>query len=107
MSADYAKPDWAVVDYQMYCLDPHVVDRQTNTGLMLRGPAPERIENDSYFNNAIRISSQPLSKHTMKRLRLSLMRKTDHINCVMSRRVRVWFYAPPAISYVEVKHDNI
>ena len=49
MTAEYVGPDWEVVDYQIYCLDPEVVDRQTNSGLMLRGPAPKRLEKGKYF----------------------------------------------------------
>lgn len=45
----YATPDWEVVDYQMYCLDPEVIDRQTNTGLLLRGPKPQHLEKGKYF----------------------------------------------------------
>jgi len=49
MTAGYVGPDWEVVDYQIYCLDPEVVDRQTSTGLMLRGPAPKKLEKGKYF----------------------------------------------------------
>jgi hypothetical protein len=49
MAEGYAEPDWEVVDYQIYCLDLAVVDRQTGAGLLLRGPAPKRMEKDDYF----------------------------------------------------------
>lgn len=49
MTAEYAEPDWDVVDYQIYCLDPDVLDRQTGTGLLLRGPAPRTLEAGRYF----------------------------------------------------------
>jgi hypothetical protein len=49
MTEGYAEPDWEVVDYQMYCLDSEVVDRQTNTTLLLRGPKPQNLENGKYF----------------------------------------------------------
>lgn len=49
MAAGYAEPDFKVVDYQIYCLDPYVIDRQTNTGLLLRGPKPKNLTKGDYF----------------------------------------------------------
>lgn len=49
MIEGYANPDWDVVDYQMYCLDSEVIDRQTNTGVLLRGPKPQNLEKGKYF----------------------------------------------------------
>ena len=49
MAAGYAETDWEVVDYQIYCLDPEVKDRQTNTALLLRGPKPQSLEEGKYF----------------------------------------------------------
>lgn len=49
MTEGYSDIDWKVVDYQTYCLDPEAIDRQTNTGLLLRGPKPQSIEECSYF----------------------------------------------------------
>jgi hypothetical protein len=49
MTAGYAEPDWEVVDYQIYCLDPEVMDRQTSAGLLLRGPAPQDLDESKYF----------------------------------------------------------
>ena len=49
MTEGYADPDWEVVDYQMYCLDSEVIDRQTNTVLLLRGPKPQNLESGEYF----------------------------------------------------------
>lgn len=49
MTEGYSNPDWEVVDYQTYCLDPEVIDRQTNTGLFLRGPKPHCFGKGKYF----------------------------------------------------------
>lgn len=49
MTAAYAEPDWDVVDYQIYCLDSEVLDRQTKAPLLLRGPAPATIEAGRYL----------------------------------------------------------
>lgn len=48
MTEGYATPDWEVVDYQIYRLDS-VIDRQTNAGLLLRGPKPQNIQDGKYF----------------------------------------------------------
>jgi hypothetical protein len=45
----YTNQDWEVVDYQIYCLDPEVIDYQTNTELLLRGPKPQKLEEGKYF----------------------------------------------------------
>ena len=49
MTEGYSNPDCEVVDYQTYCLDPEAIDRQTNTGLLLRGPKPQDLEKRKYF----------------------------------------------------------
>lgn len=49
MTAEYAAPDRDVADYHVYCLDPQVRDRQTGTGLLLRGPAPRTLAAAQYF----------------------------------------------------------
>lgn len=49
MTAEYAAPDRDVVDYHVYCLDPEARDRQTGTGLLLRGPAPRTLAAGQYF----------------------------------------------------------
>lgn len=49
MTAEYAEPDWEVVDYHIYALDPEVRDRQTGAPLLLRGPAPRSLEEGGYF----------------------------------------------------------
>jgi hypothetical protein len=49
MTEAYAQLDWEIVDYQMYCLDPDIIDRQTNSSLLLRGPRPQNIQNGDYF----------------------------------------------------------
>lgn len=49
VTAEYAEPDWDVVDYHVYCLDPDVRDRQTGAALLLRGPAPRTLEAGRYF----------------------------------------------------------
>jgi len=49
MAGAYAETDWEIADYQIYCLDPEVLDRQTNTGLLLRGPKPQNLEGGNYF----------------------------------------------------------
>jgi hypothetical protein len=45
----YQDADWKVVDYQIYCLDPDILDRQTQTTLLLRGPKPAHLEKGNYF----------------------------------------------------------
>ena len=49
MTEGYAEVDCEVVDYQLYCLDPAVTDRQTKTELLLRGPEPQNLEEGKYF----------------------------------------------------------
>lgn len=49
MADGYAEVDREVVDYQTYCLDPEIIDRQTNTPLLLRGPKPHNIEQGNCF----------------------------------------------------------
>jgi hypothetical protein len=49
MTADYAEPDRELVDYQLYCLDPRVRDRQTQAPLLLRGPVPATLAPHQYF----------------------------------------------------------
>ena len=49
MAAEYQDPDWRVVDYQPYCLDPQVMDRSTKRPLHIRGPRPDHFEPGSYF----------------------------------------------------------
>ena len=40
MAADYAAFDREVADYHIYCLDGEVLDTETNSPLLLRGPPP-------------------------------------------------------------------
>ncbi|ACK72623.1 hypothetical protein PCC7424_4253 [Gloeothece citriformis PCC 7424] len=49
MTHYYQETDWNVVDYQIYCLDEAVIDPQTNTVFMLRGPKPATLQKGEYF----------------------------------------------------------
>jgi hypothetical protein len=49
VTVDYAAPDREVVDYQMYCLDTDVRDRQSGAPLLLRGPRPRTLNAGEYF----------------------------------------------------------
>jgi hypothetical protein len=49
MAADYAAFDWEVTDYNVYCLDRHVLDAETNSPLLLRGPRPETLGSGNYL----------------------------------------------------------
>lgn len=49
MTHAYQDTDWEVADYQIYCLDPDITDRQTQEPLLLRGPKPENLEPENYF----------------------------------------------------------
>ena len=49
MSAEYQEPDWRVVDYQAFCLDPQVLDVSRNCPLRIRGPRPASLERGGYF----------------------------------------------------------
>ncbi len=49
MTYYYQETDWEVVDYQIYCLDESIIDRQTNTAFLLRGPKPETLQKGQYF----------------------------------------------------------
>jgi hypothetical protein len=49
LTAEYAQTDGEVVDYQIYCLDPHVLDRETGASLLLRGPRPGSLDAGRYF----------------------------------------------------------
>src|SRR5262245_34670382 len=49
MAGAYAETDGRVVDYQIYCLDAALIDRQTETALLLRGPKPQNLDPGRYF----------------------------------------------------------
>lgn len=49
MAGAYADTDDEVVDYQIYCLDAELIDRQTDTALLLRGPRPQSLGKAQYF----------------------------------------------------------
>lgn len=49
MTYEYQETDWDVADYQIYCLDDELIDRQTNTQFLLRGPKPKNLEEGKYF----------------------------------------------------------
>lgn len=49
MAEAYQVTDWQVADYQLYCLDEALLDRQTNTPILLRGPKPESLNKGDYF----------------------------------------------------------
>lgn len=49
MAAEYQDPDWPVVDYETYCLDPQVIDRSTKRPLHIRGPRLPHFDPGSYF----------------------------------------------------------
>lgn len=49
MAEAYQRTDWDVADYQIYCLDEALMDRQTDTPLLLRGPKPESLDKGNYF----------------------------------------------------------
>jgi hypothetical protein len=49
MAGAYAETDWEVVNYHVYHLDPQVLDRQTKTALLLRGPKLDNLEAGKYF----------------------------------------------------------
>src|SRR5437667_9675108 len=45
----YAKSDWRVVDYELYSIDPPIIDPVTRTPLELRGPRPPALNKGGYF----------------------------------------------------------
>lgn len=49
MAAEYQAPDWRVVDYQAFCLDPNLVDPSRFCPLHIRGPRPSSLEDGQYF----------------------------------------------------------
>ena len=49
MAAEYQEPDWRVVDYEVFCLDPHIIDISRDCPLRLRGPRPASLEKGEYF----------------------------------------------------------
>jgi hypothetical protein len=49
MTAAYAETDGEIVDYEIFRLDPEVLDRSTGEPLLLRGPRPARLEPRRYF----------------------------------------------------------
>ena len=49
MTHAYQDTDWNIVDYQVYCLDQNIVDRQTQAALFLRGPKPVHLTWGNYF----------------------------------------------------------
>jgi hypothetical protein len=50
MANAYSKPDFEVVDYQSFLLDPLLTDHQTGEGLMIRGPKPRNIDDGEFFS---------------------------------------------------------
>lgn len=49
MAGAYAKHDSRIVDYDLYTLDPPIVDPVTRCPLELRGPRPRSLDRDRYF----------------------------------------------------------
>jgi hypothetical protein len=49
MSAIYQRSDWEVVDYQLYLLDPEIIDSYSGQDLIFRGPKPKSLKKNSYF----------------------------------------------------------
>lgn len=49
MSKSYADSDLEVVDYQIFCLDPKILNRHSGKSLMLRGPRPNNLDKNNYF----------------------------------------------------------
>lgn len=49
MAAEYQEPDWRVVDYEAFCLDPEIIDISRNCPLRIRGPRPVSLEKEEYF----------------------------------------------------------
>jgi hypothetical protein len=45
----YQKSDWEVVDYQLYLLDPEIIDDYVGGELIVRGPKPPSFEKNTYF----------------------------------------------------------
>jgi hypothetical protein len=45
----YSRSDWRVVDYQLYRLDPPIIDPVTGAPLELRGPRPAALTPGDYF----------------------------------------------------------
>jgi hypothetical protein len=48
MAAEYQVTDQRVVDYQPFCLDDRILDPSTKRPLFIRGPRPERLEEQNY-----------------------------------------------------------
>lgn len=49
MSEHYADTDCEVVDYEIFCLDPKVLHRQSGKSLAIRGPKPNNLDKNNYF----------------------------------------------------------
>ncbi|CAN7577914.1 DUF6473 family protein [Phenylobacterium sp. LjRoot219] len=49
MAAEYQDPDRRVVDYEVFCLDPEIVDPSRFRPLRIRGPRPARLDAGEYF----------------------------------------------------------
>ncbi len=50
MANAYSKPDFEVVDYQSFLLDPLLKDRATGEELKIRGPKPQNINYGEFFS---------------------------------------------------------
>lgn len=79
MAADYTATDWKVVDYQIYRLDPRILDPEANAPLLLRGPQPANLAAGLYmvFIGAAqtfgRFCEQPFPTLLGRRLGLSVL----------------------------------
>lgn len=49
MGDQYAKADFEIVDYQIYCLDKEIINPSTGKSLLLRGPQLQNLEPNTYF----------------------------------------------------------
>jgi len=79
MAGDYAETDSEVVDYQIYCLEPRVVDPETHAPLLLRGPRPDDLAKGDYIvcigaaQTFGRFCEQPFPTLLAKRFGLSVL----------------------------------
>jgi hypothetical protein len=49
VAAEYQEPDWRVVDYEAFCLDPQILDISRDCPLRIRGPRPPSLAKGAYF----------------------------------------------------------
>ena len=49
VAAEYQEPDWRIVDYETFRLDPEILDSSRDCPLRIRGPEPPRLEYGEYF----------------------------------------------------------